>query len=379
MRIIVAGAIGRSYVGGQAWVYMQYLAGLRALGHDVYYLEDCGAESWVYNWNEERLTTDLDYPAAYVQRCLKLIGLDKRWIYRAGEDARGMAPDAFRAVCRGADLLLVRAVPLTLWRSEYDLPRRRAFIDVDPGFTQIALLEGDAELSGTVDRCERLFTYGQRLGEPDCLIPAAGRAWLKTVPPVALCYWPVSAEECATHFTSVIRWRGFHDALLDGVSYGQRDRELPRFLDLPRLTRQSFRMAVLGADLQRMSEQGWGAVSGEVESLTPEQYRTFISTSRAEFGVAKHLYVEMRSGWFSDRSVCYLASGRPVLLQSTSAESWLPVGDGIVTFRTLEDAVSGVDRINAAYEEHRKAARRIAEEYFAAERVLPRLLEAAIG
>jgi hypothetical protein len=373
--IIVSGAIGRSYVGGQAWVYMQYLAGLGELGHDVYYLEDCGQESWVYNWDEQRLTTDLDYPAAYVQNCLRLIGFDGRWIYRAGSEARGMTVGHFREICSEADLLLVRATPLTVWRGEYDMPRSRAFIDVDPGFTQIALLAGNSDLAGTIERCERLFTVGQRIGEPGCSIPDAGREWLKTVPPISLQYWPQASEENATHFTSVIRWRGFRDALYNGVEYGQRDREFPRFIELPRLTPQPFRVAVLGADLESLKEHGWEAVSGEVESLTPESYRSFIGRSRAEFGVAKHLYVEMNTGWFSDRSVCYLASGRPVLVQDTGIESWLPVGEGIVTFRTLEEAVQGVNHINADYGRHRRAARQIAETYFAAERVLPTLIE----
>jgi hypothetical protein len=373
--IIVSGAIGRSYVGGQAWVYMQYLAGLRALGHDVYYLEDCGEESWVYNWDEQRLTTDLDYPAAYVQSSLRLIGFDGRWIYRAGSEERGMTVAHFHEICREADLLMVRATPLTVWRDEYDMPRSRVFIDVDPGFTQIALLSGNSELAGTIERCERLFTVGQRIGEPGCSIPDAGREWLKTVPPVSLPYWPVASEENTTHFTSVIRWRGFRDALYNGVEYGQRDREFPRFMELPRFAPQPFRVAVLGADLESLEEHGWEAVSGEVESLMPESYRTFIGRSRAEFGVAKHLYVEMSTGWFSDRSVCYLASGRPVLVQDTGIESWLPVGEGIITFRTQEEALRGVEIINADYERHRRAARQIAETYFASERVLPPLIQ----
>jgi hypothetical protein len=386
--IIVSGAIGRSYVGGQAWVYMQYLAGLSALGHDVYYLEDCGSESWVYNWEKERLTTSLNDPAAYVRRCLRLIGFEKRWIYRAGDHSRGMALDHFREICGQADLLLVRATPLTTWRKEYDLPRRRAFIDVDPGFTQIALLQhegsgGKSELADTVERCETLFTVGQRIGDPDCPVPTDithphGKKWLKTLPPVSLPQWPVSCEKAATHFTSIIRWRGFHDASYNGVNYGQRDREFPRFIDLPHRTRQPFRIAVLGADMEALQHHGWDAVSGEVESLTPEQYQAFVGRSRAEFGVAKHLYVEMRTGWFSDRSVCYLASGRPVLVQSTDVQGYLPVGEGVVTFRTPDEALDGIDRINSAYESHRRAARRIAEEHFAAERVLPPLLEAAI-
>ncbi len=378
MLIIVSGAIGRSYVGGQAWAYMHYLAGLRALGHDVYYLEDCGEESWVYNWEEQHLTTDLDYPAAYVQRCLRSIGFGDRWIYRAGNDARGMTLRRLQELCRDADLFLVRAVPLALWRDEYDRPKRRAFIDVDPGFTQIRLLNGDQVLLDTVDRCERLFTFGRRIGEPDCLIPNAGREWLKTTPPIYLPCWPV-AQDAATHFTSVIRWRGFQDAQYNGVQYGQRDREFPRFLDLPRYTEQPFRIAVLGADLETLEVHGWDAVSGEAESLTPEQYKAFIGHSRAEFGVAKHLYVEMRTGWFSDRSACYLASGRPALVQNTGIDSWLPVGEGIVTFKTLEEAEAGIDLINGCYERHRHAARDIATSFFSTDKVLPPLLAEAIA
>jgi hypothetical protein len=130
--------------------------------------------------------------------------------------------------------------------------------------------------------------------------------------------------------------------------------------------------------MEALQHHGWDAVSGEIESLTPEQYQGFVGRSRAEFGVAKHLYVEMRTGWFSDRSVCYLASGRPVLVQSTDIEGYLPVGEGMLTFRTPDEALAGIDHINSTYESHRRAARRIAEEYFAAERVLPPLLEAAM-
>jgi hypothetical protein len=148
---------------------------------------------------------------------------------------------------------------------------------------------------------------------------------------------------------------------------------------LPALSRQPFRIAALGADLSELRAHGWEAVSGEVESLTPERYRAFIGRSRAEFGVAKHLYVETRSGWFSDRSVCYLACGRPVLAQSTGLESLLPVGSGVVTFSTLEEAAAGVEAINGSYARHRRAARDIAAGCFATDKVLPPLIEAAAG
>ena len=379
MIIVFAGTIGRAGVGGLAWMNMQYLAGLRALGHDVYYLEECGLESWVYHWEAEQLTTDLAYPAAYIRDCVAPIGLGGRWIYRAGEQAEGMAVEDFREVCSRADLLLVQAVPIQLWRAEYDLPRRRAFIDVDPGFTQISLETGHAELSHTVGRCERLFTIAQRIGAADCPIPTAGREWLKTLPPAALEQWPVAPDCTATHFTSVMQWRGFRDVEYQGILYGQKDREFPHFMELPRQTSQPLRIALAGAPPDGLARHGWQVVPGREPSRTPWTYRDFIQGSRAEFGVAKHGYVRMHGGWFSDRSVCYLASGRPVLVENTGLDDWLPVGEGVVTFRDVPEAVRGIEAINADYDRHRRAARRVAEEFFATDRVLPPLLAAATG
>jgi hypothetical protein len=375
--IVFAGTIGRSGVGGLAWMNMQYLAGLRALGHDVYYLEECGPESWVYHWEAEQLTTDLAYPAEYVRDCLEPLGLDGRWIYRAGDQAEGMTVADFQEVCSRADLLLVQAVAVTLWRSEYDRPRRRAFIDVDPGFTQISLETGNADLADTVGRCERLFTIAQRIGAADCPIPTAGRDWLRTLPPVALEYWPMAVDGPATHFTSVMQWRGFRDVEYQGVLYGQKDREFPQFMDLPRHTSQPLRIALAGAPPDDLARLGWEVVPGREPSRTPWTYREFIRQSRAEFGVAKHGYVRMRGGWFSDRSVCYLASGRPVLVQDTGLGDWLPAAEGVVTFRDVAGALRGIKAINADYDRHRRAARRVAEEVFSADRVLPALLDAA--
>jgi hypothetical protein len=176
-----------------------------------------------------------------------------------------------------------------------------------------------------------------------------------------------------------MQWRGFRDVVHNGVLYGQKDREFPRFAELPRHTPQPFRVALTGAPPEDLARHGWEVVPGWVPSRTPWSYRAFIRESRAEFGVAKHGYVRMRGGWFSDRSVCYLASGRPVLVQDTGLDDWLPTGKGVVTFDDVPGAVRGVEAINADYEGHRRAARRIAEEYFAAERVLPPLLDAATG
>lgn len=377
MTIIVAGTIGRSGLGGQAWACLQYLLGFRALGHEVYYLEDCGRSSWVYVWETEEWTHELDYPAAYVQACLEPFGLGDRWIYRDNYRSLGVPLDRFMDVCARADLLLLRAVPFWNWRPEYDRPQRRAFIDVDPGFTQITLANGDQGWVEGVARCERRFTYGLRLGAPDCPAPTTGAPWGKTRPPVFLPEWPV-AEGDGRHYTSVMRWQGFKDVTWNGVAYGQRDREFEAYLDLPSRTPHTFLMAQMGLKPEVLTARGWEVAPGEVVSRTPASYREFIQRSRGEFSVPKNGYVKMRGGWFSDRSVCYLASGRPVLIEDTGLADWLPVGAGVVTFTNPEQAVAGLERIEGDYAAHRQAARRMAEDHFATSHVLPALLAEAL-
>lgn len=378
MTIIFAGTIGLSGLGGQAWAVLQYLLGLRALGHDVYYLEDCGRSSWVYVWEKEEWTHELDYPAAYVNACLAPFGFGARWIYRDNYRSLGMPLERFLEVCAAADLLVMRAAPFWTWRREYDAPRRRAFIDVDPGFTQITLANGDQGWLEGVAKAERRFTVAQRIGAADCPIPQTGGPWLRTLPPVFLPEWPV-AGSAATHFTSVIRWQGFREVTHNGVSYGQRDQEFPRFFDLPRATRQKFCIAQMGMKPETLTSRGWETVHGEVISRTPSLYRDFIQKSRGEFSVPKNGYVKMRGGWFSDRSVCYLASGRPVLMEDTGLGDWLRAGEGVVTFNDLSEAVAGIERINAHYERHCRAARALAEDVFSTERVLPPFLDAAMS
>jgi hypothetical protein len=376
MTIIFAGTIGLSGLGGQAWAVLQYLLGFRALGHDVYYLEDCGRSSWVYIWEKEEWTHELDYPAAYVNSCLAPFGLSDRWIYRDNYRSLGMPLEKFQRLCATADLLIMRAVPFWNWRKEYETPKRRAFIDVDPGFTQITLANGDKGWLEGVAKADRRFTYAQRIGSDNCPIPETGGPWSKTLPPVFLPEWPVAPAD-ATHFTSVMRWQGFREVEHNGVSYGQRDKEFPAFLDLPKSTSQKFRIAQMGIKPEVLTSHGWEALHGEIVSKTPFSYREFIQNSRAEFGVPKNGYVKMRGGWFSDRSVCYLASGRPVLIEDTGLQEWLPIGEGLLTFSDMNTALAGIEMINADYPRHRRAARKLAEEVFSTDKVLPSFLDAA--
>ena len=375
MKIIFFGTIGRSGLGGQAWAGLQYLLGFRELGHEVIYVEDCGEYSWVYNWTTQEWTDELTYPASYIRDCLEPFGFGKQWLYRAGDKSEGMPLSEYLKFCEGADLLIMRAVPLWVWRKEFDLPRRRIFIDVDPGFTQMTIAGGDQGLADAIARNDRLFTFGQNIGAAGSTIPTNGWTWHKTLPPVALSEWPFIEAAPASHFTSIMRWDGFRNAEYKGVTYGQKDMVFPQYFDLPKLTGQAFRMAINGPDIP--PEYGWACVSGEKATQTPFTYRDFIQQSRAEFGVAKHGYVQMRSGWFSDRSLCYLAAGTPVLVQDTGLGNEIPLGKGLVIFSDLQGAVEGVQRINADYESHQQAARKLAVDYFATDKVLPALLKDA--
>jgi hypothetical protein len=373
--VVFSGTIGRLPLGGRAWIEMNYLAGLAALGHDVYYLEECGEGSWVYHWDDEELTTDLAYPAGFVRRALDRIGLADRWIYRAGEESEGMDAGEFKEVCADADVLLIRAVPLAWWRPEYSLPRRRVFVDADPGFTQMKLANGHSELTETVRRCERLFTVGQRLGEPGCGVPTNGRRWERTVPPVHLPLWPVRPPVADGPFTSVLQWSGYGEVEFKGRRYGDKAGQFRPYLDLPRRCERPFRVAATGVDPGKLSRHGWEVLEGWRACASPDDYQDFIARSRAEFSVAKHGYVETRAGWFSDRSACYLASGRPVVVQDTGLD-WLGDDGGMLRFSTPEQAVAAVESVDADYPRHATAARALAERVFAAERVLPALVEA---
>jgi hypothetical protein len=375
--IIVAGTIGRSVTGGQAWANLHYLLGLRALGHDVYYLEDVGQWSVSYDWQNECNTDSLDYPANYINRALAAHGFGEKWIYRTTDDSRGMSLARFYELCEDADLMLIRGVPMLVWRTEYDAPGQRAFIDVDPGFTQIRLANQEPAFVETVARCETLFTYGTRIGRADCTIPSVGRVWHPTVPPIDLSAWPALPLCKDAPLTMIVRWRGVYDVAYNGVQYGQREKEFPKVLDLPRETGGRFQVALIGEGRELLEKHGWEVVDGGQATRDLDAYRKIIAESSGEFGVAKNCYVDTRGGWFSDRSASFLAAGRPVVIQDTGISDWLPVGRGVLTFRSVGEATTAVAELTANYEWHALHARQIAETYFAATRVLGKLLNNA--
>ena len=370
MRILFAGIIGRYPFGGVAWCSLMYLLGLRALGHEVFYVEDTGECG--YDPVLNTLATDPSYGTTYIQAALEPFGLGDRWAYvnydgtyhgRDSTDVRRYAADA--------DLFINLSGGSWFWRDEYARIPRKIFIDSDPAYTQLAIAKAEPWYVAFFQRFDHLFTFGSNIGTPISAIPTGDFIWHATWQPVTLDDWKGEAPP-GEAFTTVMTWRIESFTDVDG----NKDQEFIKFIDLPSRTAQVFELAINGPQ-KLLREHGWSTLDAMRVSRTPGDYRDFIQRSKGEFGVAKHTYVATRSGWFSDRTECYLASGRPALVQDTGWTSHLPSGDGLLAFSTTEEALAALDRINADYLHHARSATEIAREHFDAGRVLPRLLEVA--
>jgi len=370
MRILFAGIIARYPFGGVTWCSLMYLLGLRALGHEVFYIEDTG--ECVYDPLQNTRATDPSYGTSYINDALTPFGLGDRWSFvnydgtyhgRTAEDVRRFAADA--------DLFINLSGGSWFWRDEYASIPRKVFIDSDPAFTQLAIAKAEPWYVQFFERFDRLFTFGANIGTDRSPVPTGAFTWHKTWQPITLDDWRSDATP-RDRFTTVMTWQieSFTDV------GGNKDQEFIKYIDLPSRTPQRFELAINGPQ-QLLREHGWETVDAMHVSRTPGGYRDFIHGSKAEFGVAKHTYVTTHSGWFSDRTECYLASGRPALVQDTGWTARLPSGHGLLSFSTVEEAVAGIDGINTDYGRHAQCAVDIAREHFDARVVLPRLLEEA--
>jgi hypothetical protein len=371
-KVIVTSGWGAGYPegGGPQWLNLHYLAGLRALGFEAFWLDvlgpprkDSGPST------EERIR-------GFRAQC-EQFGLHDHWaVLYDNREVHGMSERLLRALC--SDCVLLINLSGALQDDELlGRIRRRALFDLDPGFTHIWAQEWDMGFS----KHNLFFTVGLNVGGDDFSIPLQGVEWRTFLPPVALEYWPAQTDASVEKFTTVGQWRG-QTAVWKGDTYWPKREEFLRFIELPRRTAQPIELALLiheseTDDLAALRGNNWRLVDPHRVARGCDGFRSYIQRSRAEFSVAKNGYVKTRSGWVSDRSVCYLASGRPVLVQETGASRYLPTGLGLLTFSTLEEAVRGIESINADYAGHSAAARKLAEERFAAPRVLQSILERA--
>jgi hypothetical protein len=376
--IIVAGSLAqRPQIGGHTWVFLQYLLGFRRLGWDVLFVDRLEPEMCVgADGGPAELRSSLNL--RYLTEVMEGFGLTERWslLYDGGNEVVGRSrAEVVDAARRSA--LLINVMGFLDDEEILAAAPLRAFLDIDPGFGQIWQELG---LHQTFKGHDRYVTVGERIGWADCVVPTCGIDWVATKPPVDLSEWPAQPEP-GMAFTTVASWRGTFGPLeYEGRTYGLRVHEFRRFFELPGRTRTPFEVALdiheaEVDDLRQLEANGWKLADPRAVAGDPWRYREYVQRSAAELMVAKNLYVDTRSGWFSDRSACYLASGRPVLAQDTGLDGLVPLGEGLLAFSTLEEAVAGVEQIAGDYERHSRAARALAEQHFAAQRVLPSLLE----
>ncbi|HKG26852.1 MAG TPA: hypothetical protein VKB09_14480, partial [Thermomicrobiales bacterium] len=354
--------------------------GLRRLGYDVYYVEDSGR--WVYDPRLNDMSPDASANVAAVAPILEAHGLAGRWAFRGaypGGRCYGLPEEQLARLYRESDAFL-NVTGAQEVREEHLACPRRIYVESDPFAYQVRAAQGDPVVVSLFEAHDTHFSFGENIGAPDCDVPMGPYRWLPTRQPVVLDLWrdgppPGDAYRTITtwHNTGkTVTYRG-------ETYYWTKDREFVRFLDLPRRAGVPFELAAgVGEGTRRcLREHGWRHVDSVEVSRDPDRYRAYLQGSRGEFTVARDQYVRPNTGWFSDRSACYLAAGRPVISQETGFSRFLPTGEGLFAFQTMEEIVAAIEAIEADYESHSRRAREIAAEYFDAEKVLASLMERA--
>jgi len=384
--------VGQFPLGGVAWDYFHYVLGLAELGHDVYYHED----TWV--WPHDPLkgypTDDPQYTVNFIRNFFDTYAphLSNRWHYLLlHEQSFGMTREAFDEVARTADIFL--NVSGACFFPDHLNPKCiKVFMDTDPGYNQIVMSEMPA-WSEHVDRwCkqvrdhDRHLTYAENIHAPDCLIPRVDVDWRPTRCVVTLKPWsqfkdqpPASIGTSPPAYTTVMSWSYFKGKLsYRGVEYDAKASEYAKFHDLPRRVNVPLTLAVGGwhQPIEQIKEDGWNLVNARELTTTADNYLQFIGDSAGEWSIAKNVYVATRSGWFSCRTACYLAAGRPAVVQDTGWSRYVPSGDGLIAFATMDEAIDGLKNVQADWQRHSHAAYAIAREYLAPDKVLPPMIEA---
>jgi hypothetical protein len=396
-RIVVVGTLASNPWAGMAWMHMQIAVGLRRLGHDVYYFET--TSTWPYDPVRQMKVSDSDSPVSYLARVADSFGLSGRWAYRrsySDKEWLGLSRAKAEELLAHADAVLNVAAATRLAEEGLKVGRL-VYFGTDPVYHELGFAKGDDNICKLIEEHDDFVTYGENIGNPDCPIPPLPRVRAKTRQPVLLDLWRDGAPS-KEEFTTVCNWKqdGRDIEYRGETYYWSKDREFMKFIDLPRRTKQPIALAMnlqnlegthhdqhgavralgITSDARRLLEcYGWGLVDAPAFTADPWLYRNYIIASRGEFTVARDLNVRLRSGWFSERSACYLAAGRPVITQDTGFGKVLPTGEGLFPFNTMGEIVEAFDAIDSDYERHSRAAQAIAEEYFKAETVLAKLIE----
>ncbi|HKO38104.1 MAG TPA: hypothetical protein VJU14_07025 [Solirubrobacterales bacterium] len=372
--VAVAGSVAqRPGRGGHAWVFLQYLLGFRRLGHEVLFLDRLTAEM-LPPGRDRSLGAEVEW----LRETMAGHGLESDYclLLEGANESVGLTRAEALERLRGATLLLDVMGFLEDEEMLAAAPRK-AYLDIDPGFPQMWQELGLHRSFGDHDA---YATVGLRVGREGSEVPICGVEWFPTLQPVVLEEWPATPPGRA--YTSVGSWRGpFEPIEFRGERYGLRAHQLRRFARLPAAAEVPLELALDideadRGDKELLREGGWRLVPPAQVAATPDDYRRYVQNSRGEVGVAKDIYVRSRGGWLSDRSLCYLASGKPVLAQATGFELEVETGSGLLAFAEPEEARAGLEEIERDYDRHSAAARELARERFGSDRVLGELLEA---
>jgi hypothetical protein len=359
------------------WHHLQYVIGLMRLGHDVVFVEDSDDYPSCYNPTDGLTTVDPSYGLTYAGDIFSRVGIPDCWAYfnAHGRSWLGPAAGSIQEFIASADVLLnVSAVnPLRSWFMSIPV---RVLIDTDPVFTQIRHLTSPRDWERAA-RHTHFISFGENIGTSGCSIPDDGFCWQRTRQPIVLDLWPVLPLPPNAPFTTVMQWDSYKEQSHDGIEYGMKSKSFLPYLSLAHQTHDSLELALgsPSAPREKLEALGWRLRDPMEVSQSPWSYQAYITGSKAEFSVAKHGYVISYSGWFSERSACYLASCRPVLVQDTGFSTWLPTGTGVLAFTSPEEALEGLEEINGNLARHQQAAREIAADFFEASTILGSLIE----
>jgi hypothetical protein len=391
IRIVVAGGAGAMPFAGVAWQVLHYLEGFRRLGHEVFYLED--TQEWPYDPVADTICDDAGPAAGYVAALMTRCGLQQAWCYRDVASGRlyGRSERQLEQTLAAADVL-INLSGVTVLREEHMRIPVRVYLETDPVAPQLEVAKGYRHTIELLAAHTHHLTYGENFGAPDCGVPLGRFDYWPTRPPVVLDWWaPANGDRRHTAsgmpggpggraFTTIANWRqrGKDIVWRGRLLTWSKDVQFMPYLALAHRVGAPIELALAGADEETISllrAAGWRIRPAGPLSKDLDGYRDFIRCSAGEFSVAKEQYAALRSGWFSDRSVCYLAAGRPVIVQDTGFGCFLPTGEGVLPFSSLAEAVAAFDSVVADYERHCDAARAIAHDYLRAERVLGALLD----
>jgi hypothetical protein len=381
LRIILLGYIIRGPLGGFASYQLQYLLGLTRLGHDVYFVEDSDDYPSCYDPARDITDTDPTYGLAFARKTFDKTGLEDRWAYYDAHTQQWHGPCAnriFEIFTTGDLLLNIGGVnPLRPWLMDI---KARALIDLDPVFTQIRNIMDPASLAEATKHTS-FFSVGENIVNCESGIPKDGLPWQATRQPVVLDRWPFTIGPENGKYTTIMLWDSYPKREYKGQNYGMKSDSFGPYLDFPMKAGPIFELAVGSSTAPRdkLRSNDWLVRDSREPTQDLQAYQHYIQQSKAEFSVAKHGYVVSRSGWFSDRSAAYLASGRPVVIQETGFSDWLAAGAGVIPFNTPDEAIVGIEEVNRRYKFHCEKTLEIVSEYFDSRKILTHLIDRAMN